>query len=77
MSNARADTEAPPGSLFRFLCVGSAMAGLSVALLWFLTSIAHLSYLAAWTLAFFALNALGYALNKRVSFRLGREWRVY
>ena len=46
-------------------------------MLWFLTSLAHLSYLVSCTLVFFALNALGYALNKRISFRLGREWRVY
>ena len=59
----------------RFLAVGGASALLNLALLWWLVSVCGVPYLVACTISFFALNALGYVLNKSITFQLGRDVR--
>lgn len=52
----------------RFAVVGGGMAALNLLLLWALVERAGVPYLLACTIAFFALNALGYLLNKVFTF---------
>jgi glycosyltransferase involved in cell wall biosynthesis/putative flippase GtrA len=59
----------------RFLAVGGGSALLNLGLLWVLVGLLALPYLVACTISFFALNGLGYLLNKSVTFRRGREVR--
>lgn len=54
----------------RFALVGAAMTLCNLALLWLLIDRAGIPLLVACTLSFFALNLLGYLLNKGFTFRL-------
>ena len=59
----------------RFLAVGGGSALLNLALLWMLVDLLGVPYLVACAISFFALNGLGYLLNKSITFRRGRAVR--
>ena len=61
------------GRFVAFVLVGGFCLAVNTALLWLLTSVLGLHYLASTLIAFFAITPLGFLLNKVITFRTPRE----
>jgi putative flippase GtrA len=63
-----------PWRLLAFALVGGWCLALNTVVLWALTSMLGLHYLASTVIAFFSITPLGFLLNKVVTFRTRREY---
>jgi putative flippase GtrA len=63
-----------PARFVVFVLVGGVCLALNTIVLWMLTSVLGLHYLASTMIAFFALTPLGFWMNKILTFRTRREY---
>lgn len=63
-----------PGRFFAFVLVGGFCLAVNTVVLWLLTSVLGIHYLASTVVAFFSITPLGFLLNKVVTFRTRREY---